>query len=163
MRSISPFIAYTVSQCKKCQRNIGEVFTQKQHWHFILLAVMSLVFCGCSTHGKREGVWLHEGDLQYCKDMAIRMTKDHDDAHPVLVHIEDWRKPIITIYVPQKVRQDLPIPSFDYMSWEFEGMTPYTGAAELHSILPHVSQKFKRTGGGIFCWSNGRFSTHSIR
>jgi hypothetical protein len=128
--------------------------------HFALMggAPALLLATGCSSVAHRPAAWLSEDDLQTCKAAALDAfaagytMHQRDENRPILIRVDDWRTPTITVFLP--IRETLPA-GLTYAYYQFQGREPFTGKSELSAYALRERQTLKLIENGITSWGTG--------
>lgn len=119
---------------------------------FLLLAT------GCSSVGNHRVAWLSDLDLQTCKAAALNAfaagytMHQRDEGRPVLIRVDDWRTPVITVFLP--VKETLP-DGLTYAYYRFGGTKPFTGHSELADYSLREPQRLSLIENGLTSWGTG--------
>ena len=130
---------------KVCNKKpIGSFFTA------VTLSTLTLTFIGCRTTGQSEFLAIREDDFAKCLALATNaLSKEHsvfrlDIRNPVLFEINDWQRPIVTVWLPCRL-DFIPLDESprdrDYLYFKYRG----NGEGRKGSTLASVSSQSPHT------------------
>lgn len=121
-------------------------------------AAALLLVTGCSSVAHRSTTWLSDVDVQTCKAAALDAfaagytMHQRDENRPVLIRVDDWRTPTITVFLP--IRETLPA-GLTYAYYQFQGTEAFTGDSELSAYALRERQTLKLVENGLTSWGTG--------
>lgn len=136
--------------------------TDHRTWRWLLTAAAGLGACflgtGCSNVGPHGGAWLSDDDIQSCRAGALAAFAagskifEIDATRRVIVRVDDWRLPKITVYLPMK--EKLPA-GLTYVYYTYQASERFVGRAQLSRFSARKKQKLSLVEHGIESWGTG--------